>query len=325
MLRTDVLCVGSATMDHFLAVDPKLSSIKLGDKILVKATEKHSGGGATNSAVALIKMGLKVKTLTKLGHDSDGKLIQDELKKYKIKNICLKLSKKRTDSATIISSTQEKDRIIYVHKGASRDLQKNDYKKSHLNTNWVYLTSPMGKTLQTAKGLVQEIKKRNRRSIRKTKLLFNPSLYLAKRGTRHLQEILEQTNILVLNKEEAQALYGAGKKKTKSTKELLTTLCEWGPETAIITNGSKQLIAYHQDKFYTLTPPKVNVANTAGAGDSFTSALLTGLIKGHSFETALKMGQANSSSVIQHVGTKNKLLTEKEALQIGKKIKVRVS
>ncbi len=321
MLISDVLCIGSATVDNFLLVEPALSSIKLGDKVLVKSTEKHSGGGATNSAVALVKMGVNTKILTKLGNDSDAKLILQELKDYKIKNICQKKSKNRTDSATIISSIKEKDRIIYVHKGASRELARTDFKNPHLKVRWIYLASPMGKTLQTTKGIIQEIERKNKKTIRKTKILFNPSLYLAKRGKKHLQQILNVTNILVLNKEEAQALYG---KKTKSFKELLTGLCEWGPETVIITNGDKQMTAYHQDSFYTLTPPKVKVVHTAGAGDSFTAGLLAGLIKGHSFETALKIGQANSSSVIQHLGTKNKLLTVKEALRMIKKYKIKV-
>ena len=102
-------------LNNFLLVEQPLSSIKLGDKVLVKSTEKHSGGGATNSAVALVKMGVKTKILTKLGNDSDAKLIQQELNDYKIKNICQKKSKKRTDSATIISSIKEKDRIIHFN------------------------------------------------------------------------------------------------------------------------------------------------------------------------------------------------------------------
>ena len=117
MSNYNVLCIGSATVDNFLVIGQPLSSVKIGDKILVNSSEIHSGGGATNSAAALAKMGLKVKMLTKLGPDAGAELILNELKKYKVKNICLRRSKHSTDSATIISSTQEKDRIIYVNKG----------------------------------------------------------------------------------------------------------------------------------------------------------------------------------------------------------------
>ena len=78
--RYDVLCIGSATLDNFLTVDTSLKKVKLGDKILVNSIEKHSGGGATNSAAALSKLGLKVKLLSKLGNDHDAEFILNELK-----------------------------------------------------------------------------------------------------------------------------------------------------------------------------------------------------------------------------------------------------
>ena len=63
MFKYDVLCVGSATVDNFLTTEKSLKSIKLGDKVLVKGSEVHSGGGATNSAASLAKFGLKVMVL----------------------------------------------------------------------------------------------------------------------------------------------------------------------------------------------------------------------------------------------------------------------
>jgi hypothetical protein len=52
--------------------------------------------------------------------------------------------------------------------------------------------------------------------------------------------------------------------------------------------------------------------------------LLAGIIKKHSFEDSLRLGIVNSISVIQHVGTKNKLLKLKEAHQLMKRHKIKV-
>src|SRR3989338_2469698 len=111
MSKYDVLCVGSATVDTFLTIEQSFSSLKLGDKVLVKSVDKRSGGGATNSASALVRLGLKVKTATKIGDDDDGNFILKELKADGVENICHVRSKQQTDLATIISSTKEKDRI----------------------------------------------------------------------------------------------------------------------------------------------------------------------------------------------------------------------
>lgn len=321
MFKYGVLCVGSATADNFLTIGQPLSKVKLGDKVLVKAIEKHSGGGATNSAAALTKLGLKVKVLTKLGNDHDADFVSKELKKYNIKNICMNRSRHNTDSATIISSLKEKDRVIYVHKGASTDLSVRDFKQFQLNTNWIYLASLMGKSFQVAKFLANH-KKKN------TRLLFNPSLYLAKKGTNSLRTILKAADILVLNKEEAQALLQDSSEKISF---LLKKLRKCGPKTVIITNGSNKMEAVttetngkKRELIFSLTPPNVKIADTTGAGDAFTAGFLAGMIKNYSFEEALKLGQANSTSVIQHIGAKNKLLTEYEAEKLIKKYKIKV-
>ena len=269
MFKSDVLCIGSATVDHFLTTEQKLTKIKVGDKILVKSKEVHTGGGATNSAAALAKLGLKVKILTKLGDDHEADLILKELKNYKIKFIKTKRSKKTTDSATIMSSIHGRDRIAYVNKSASMDLSISDFKRSQLKSKWIYMASLMGKSLKTGKEIANNAKRK------KIKLLFNPSLYLAKKGIKKLKPFLQASTALVLNKEEAQVLAG-----TKvSIIKLLKILQKTGPEIVVITDAYRKLFAINKDKIYSLMPPDVKIIHTLGAGDSFTSGLIAGLIK----------------------------------------------
>jgi len=54
---------------------------------------------------------------------------------------------------------------------------------------------------------------------------------------------------------------------------------------------------------------------TTGAGDSFSSAFLAGIIIKKDIDFALSLGQANAESVIQHIGAKNRLLRLNEALR----------
>ncbi len=311
--RDDVLCIGSAVVDHFLEIKPKFKEIHLGDKILVDKLEVHSGGGATNVAAALSKMGLKVKILTKFGHDKEANFILNEMKQYKVKNICLHRSKKSTNFSTLISSPREKDRIIYAYKGASDDLTLNDFNKSQLRAKWIYLGSLMGKSLKTGKEIVEYTKKKE------ISVLFNPSLYMAKKG-KQFHPILRATTVLILNKEEAQAL--SGKKVVQ--KKLLLELSKLGPKTIIITDGPRMVYALHEKEIYNLIPPDVKVVHTAGAGDALNSGVLAGLIKKKSFEDCLRLGLVNAMSVIQGIGTKSGLLSEKEANQMIGEYKIKV-
>jgi 5-dehydro-2-deoxygluconokinase len=340
LCKYDVLCIGSATVDSFLKIETPLAKIKMGDKVIVSAIEKHSGGGATNSAFALAQFGLKVKVLTKLGNDHDGEFIAQELSSHKIDNICLHHSHKHTDVAAIMDYVKDRDRVIYVHKGASEDLTEHDFKLSQLNTTWIYLATLMGTSFKTGESIAKYASKH------KIPLLFNPSLYLAQKGETELKFVLNAASILVLNLEEAQALL---KNNSSSMEQLLKQLHQLGPETVVITNGPKRLYAYHKnyivnqeslsgkktplglllgdsqvEYIYSLLPSKVKVVHTAGAGDAFTAALLGAMIKKYKFEDCLKIGQANASSVIQAVGVKHKLLSEKEAIKMAEKHKLKV-
>lgn len=52
------------------------------------------------------------------------------------------------------------------------------------------------------------------------------------------------------------------------------------------------------------------VIERTGAGDSYGSAFLSAVVKGHDMATAMAWGNANSTSVVQYVGAREGLLTE---------------
>lgn len=310
----DVICLGSATIDIFLTIHEHLKSVSYGSKVLVKDLEMFTGGGGTNAAVALSRLGLKVGFLGKVGDDHHGDMVLDDLKKEKVSIISTKPSKKHmTSLSMILKSDQEKDRVIYTYKGASDDLGWEDVKA--LKTKWVYLGTLLEKSFKTAEKLADYCQKN------KIKVLFNPSTYLAKKGTSYLKTILKNTNILILNRSEAQLLT---KNKTSNTILLLKQLKKIIKDIVIITDGSKTLHAYDGNQIYSLTPHKVKVVHTAGAGDAFNSGFLAGLIKTNNLETALQYGLAESASVIQLYGTKNGLLTQPQILKFIKSHKTKI-
>lgn len=310
----DVICIGSATVDNFLTIHQKLKSVTYGSKVLVRHFETHTGGGGSNAAVALSKFGLKAAYLGKLGNDSNAEILEKEFKQHKIKLLNKNKSKLHTDQAFLLNSEQEKDRIIYVHKGSSEDLRTKDIPKK-LNAKWFYLATLVGKSFKILTYLSKYAQKND------IKIIFNPSTYLAQQGLRKLMPILRNTNILVLNKEEAKLLL---KTKKNNIAFLLKALERQVKDVVIITNGSKKLHALQQHTIHSLQPPKVKIIHTAGAGDAFNSGFLAGVIKNYPLAEALKLGQVNASSVIQHFGAKNKLLVEKEAKKLIKKYKLKV-
>src|SRR3989344_1132125 len=97
----DVITVGSATVDVFAKtrfselikiIDPKgetdLLAFPSGTKILIDELEFSTGGGGTNTAVALSRLGNKVAFLGKLGEGTNSQFIHKEIRKEKIDLLC---------------------------------------------------------------------------------------------------------------------------------------------------------------------------------------------------------------------------------------------
>ena len=300
----DVITVGSATMDVFSVIGQKVRECKLGDKILVKDIAFQTGGGGINAAAGLSRMGLNVGFLGKVGDDHNGHTVIKELKEEKIKVIPVPFSDYHTSHSYILKSSKEKDRLLFAYKGASDHLLYSDFKKSALHTRWIYMATLLGKSFKTAEKIAVYAGKQE------IKLLFNPSTYLAKKGKFYLRTILKNTTILVLNKSEAKLLL---KNPSNNIKDIVRSLHKLGPDIVVVTEGPKGINAFDGSTLYYLPAYKVRVVSTTGAGDAMASGFLAGVFLKNDLVHALEMGMANAASVIQYSGTKNKLLTHRQA------------
>ncbi|MBW2984157.1 carbohydrate kinase family protein [Candidatus Woesearchaeota archaeon] len=312
----DVITVGSATVDVFAKTkvselikitdsrgETELLAYPTGSKILIGELEFTTGGGATNTAVALARLGHKVACISKMGARGNAEKILRALKREKIDTSLAVCSKKGRTGYSIILDSLKHDRTILAFKGSNNELKFSEINKRKLKTKWFYFSTMMEESFKTLEKL-SEFAEKN-----KIKIAFNTSEYLAKKGPKFLKNILSRTTLFVLNKEEAGLIVGKGNER-----ELLKKLHNLGPKIVVITDGKHGVHASNGKGIYFLQPHKVKVVETTGAGDAFASSFLSGLIKKNDIKFALKLASANAESVISHHGAKNKLLTYKEAL-----------
>ena len=321
----DVITVGSATVDVFAKthfselikiIDPKgetdLLAFPSGSKILIDDVEFNTGGGGTNTAVALSRLGHKVAFVGKLGKGTNSEFIHKNLIKEKVHMLCAHGN--GNAGYSIILDTLEHDRTILAYKGINDQLSIKEVPLKKLKTKWLYFGAMMGQSFMTLEELADFARKRN------IKITFNPSTYLAEKGARYLRKILNNTELLVLNKEEACLIGGE-----EPIEDVLFKLRGLGPKIVAITDGKNQLCVIDKEHIYTAKPPVVKVVDSTGAGDAFAASFLSGIIRKNDVEFAIKLGLANSISVIKYYGAKNILLSYKEALKSVKKLKIRVS
>ncbi len=323
----DVITVGSSTVDVFAETEfselikirdrKKVTSLLAypsGSKILITRLEFTTGGGATNTAVALARLGHKVACISKMGCRANAEKIKRHLKRENIDTRLLVCAKNGRTGYSIILDSIEHDRTILAFKGSNNDLRFNEIKINKLKTKWFYFSTMMGESFKTLIKLAKFAQKNN------IKIAFNVSEYLANKGLDYIGEILKRTTIFVLNKDEARLLT-----KKERIQDMLESLKSFGIKYIVITDGKHLVNVYFNNTIYETKPHNIKVVETTGAGDAFAASFLSGIIKKNNVEFAIKLAQTNAESVIRYHGAKNKLLKYREALEIMRKNPIKVT
>jgi len=311
----DIIVCGSNTVDAFLKTDAdlvsfnspehnhKLIAFPVGTKLPVNELEFHIGGGGTNVAATFRAQELRTAYIGKVGKDVNGHKVFEWLKSHDI-DFLGQVGGETGFSA--ILDTAANDRTILTFKGANNSLSFDEIPQHRLETKWFYGCAMREESFSCLEKLFVFMKNHGRTTV------FNPNPVLAKEGIGQLSTILKHTDILVLNKEEAQYLV-----KGDDTMELAHHLVKKGPKTIAITDGEEGVtihcVAGEKEQNFHLKPnPDRKIVETTGAGDAFASAFVTGLIKEKGLEVAARMGILNAESIISHCGTKEHVLSTKE-------------
>jgi ribokinase len=308
----DVICLGSAAMDVFVETEKssattqyaegraeKYIAYRSGEKILVTNLHFETGGGGTNTAVCLARLGLQTAYVGNIGDDLNGKSILEKLKHEGVDFLGTK-SEDLTNYSIILDSTLLQDRTILVYKGASERLLFQ--KLPALASKWIYISSLSGESFRTAKRLIEKMRPEG------TKVAFNPSNYQIEHNKDEVLQVISNSEVAVMNREEAALLVGDGHEE-----EMLVRIRNLGPSVAIITMGNQGITASDGKHIYRASPrSNIPVRETTGAGDCFASTFVAATIIGKDMEEALRWALVNVENHIQHIGAKSGLLTRSE-------------
>ncbi len=324
--KFDVICVGSATVDAFAKTqhselikiyregeETDFLAYPTGAKILLDEIDFTTGGGGTNVSVSLARLGLRTAYIGCIGSGQNAEMVLSDLRKEKV-DTSLVVKKDGETGYSIILDSIEHDRTILAYKGVNNSLAYKDIVKKRLSTRWFYFSSMMDAAFATLESLAAFAQKNN------IPFAFNPSPYLAEKGSAFLQQVLSRAAMLVLNKEEAELIVGKG-----DFAFLCTKLSQLGPKYVVVTDGKAGSHCFADGVLYFSDTTNVNAVETTGAGDAFASAFLAGIIIKNDISFALALGTTNAESVISYYGAKNKLLSFREATALMKRRPVRVT
>ena len=113
-----------------------------------------------------------------------------------------------------------------------------------------------------------------------------------------LLDVLNKTNILLINEGEAELLSG-----TNDIEKSAVKLQELGPKTVVIKKGSSGAILFSGgEKISIGVYPVRKVIDTTGAGDAFGGGFISALASGGSFQDALINGSVLGSICVEGFG-----------------------
>lgn len=334
----DVLTIGTATRDVFLTSpyftvfkDPdhlkkigfmagEATCFALGAKIDVSEPVMTTGGGATNAAVTFARQGFKTGAMLSLGNDENGKAVLADLANDKVEPLMFCSKKHATAYSTILLS-KNGERTVLVARGASDDLQATPALLNKAKAQWVYIT-PGAVPLAVISKLI------NHFAAKGAHIAINPSGHYLKFGVHRLQPLLKKAHVVILNREEASRLTGAAYENERNIFRRFESLFSG---LAVMTEGSSGVMVSNGKTIYKagIFKEKVLVDRT-GAGDAFGSGFVAGLMKGSphvrpgeaypaaAVEQAIRLASANATSVVEHIGAKEGILTTSQFARDGR-------
>ena len=232
---------------------------------------EHVGGSPANVAIGLARLGHRTRLATHIGHDERGRRISDLLTAERVELAVASTTAARTSTATANLNaagvaTYDFDLSWKLDPG-----NVGAQPGGHLHTGSIAATLPPG-----AAGVAAAVKAARAFSTISYDPNVRPSLMGSAAQARPIiEQIISLTDVVKASEEDIDWLYPG--------KPLLQVLADWamlGPVLCAATKGGDDAVVLIAGEFSYRRPLPATVVDTVGAGDSFMSGLISGLLDG---------------------------------------------
>ncbi len=305
-----IVSIGAALQDVYLIDHDDFGTnkrgffdqIELGTKIDIDKIKFSTGGGATNAATTFARSGHESIFMGCIANDPAGQAIINSLDDEGIDSSYITYIDNTQTGYSVILLTPTGERTILTCRGASAHFDMlNPDDLDTIFPDWLYVTTLRG-DMEMLDRFFTKAKSLG------VKIMFNPG-NLELQHSRKLLGLLTDVDVLILNKTEAQQIVDG-----YLLTELIAKLKNYVPNV-IITDGTQGAIATDSTETYRIgLYEDQKVLDATGAGDAFGSGFLAAFANGKSFKESLVFASANSTSVVQKIGSKDGIITNNTKL-----------
>jgi sugar/nucleoside kinase (ribokinase family) len=295
----DLVAIGDCALDTFLKVDEAtvtfdkggehpMLCFPFGDKIPYSELYQLSAGNANNVAVGASRLGFKSALYATVGGDHNSHVILNALRADSVSEDLMSIQKKALTNFHVVLWHGDERTILIRHQDFAYRLPAGTE-----SAKWIYLTSVGKKGLSLHAPVAAVLRARPN-----MKMGFNPGTFQLRLGLAKLMPLMRRTEILFVNKDEAEMLVG----RSEEVLKLANALHEAGPVTVVITDGLKGSYCLHDGELYYISIYPHKPIEATGAGDAFATGFMAARMHGLPVTEALRWGARNGASVATKVG-----------------------
>lgn len=305
-LTPEVLCAGIVVADHVcspITHVPAAGELVMTDRLLLTV-----GGCAANTAVDLVKMGVRATVVGRVGGDIFGRVVADMLRDSGVDAAGLKVSPQSDTSQTLIVNVIGQDRRFIHTFGANAEFAAADIPLPLLEQCRVlyvggYLVMPR----LVQEELVPIFAAARARGIKTVLDVVcpGPGDYL-----RHLDRLLPHVDVFLPNNHEAELI--CGEKEPLRQAEFFR---QRGAATVVITMGGAGALLVQEGLRLRAGVYSVPYVDGSGGGDAFDAGFIFGLLHHLDPIECLKVASALGASCVRAIGTTPGVFTRAECEQ----------
>ena len=280
---------------------------KAEEEIFVEDYAEACGGSAANTVVGIARLGCKSGYIGKVGYDREGEML--------IKDFCDEgvntdgvIRAEEGESGSVLGFVDKKGaRALYINPGVNDTIKLDEVNSRYASqAQFLHLTSFVGEqSFQTQKKLLDIIADN-------VKVSFDPGALYARKSFLNLEPIIRRAYILMPNAIELELLTGEIDYRKGADviigKGVKIVAVKLGGEGCYVTDGQER---------HLISPFKVEVVDTTGAGDAFCAGFLYGLVNNRSLFECSRLGNFVASRCIMKMGARTGLPFSKDLELLG--------
>lgn len=299
-INVDVIGFGALNVDKLYRVG---HIAEIDGESFIKGEEQSPGGSAANTIIGLSKLGCSTSYIGKIADDEEGDLLEYNLMANNVYLTNLIYADSGNSGKVLGFVSDEGDRALYVDPGVNDEITIDEINPLNVNAcRILHYTSFVGDSFNAQKELLNVLAD-------DIVLSFDPGMLYVKKGVLKLKEILERTNILLINENELKILFEDYYKEKLSVskdltfRDLAVFIRDDGIDTVVVKRGENGVYAINKDDDEVKAPAfKCEAVDTTAAGDSFNAGFLYSYLKGYDLAKSCVIANWVASRSVQAIG-----------------------